>query len=279
MLTLKPQKAKRPAWLKVKLNNYYSFQQTQAVLKQLNLATVCQHSVCPNLASCFSARKATFLLLGDICTRQCGFCQIKRGVPKKLDPDEPQKLVQAVKTLGLKKVVLTCVTRDDLPDGGAEHLAFCVRHLKKTFPQLFVELLIPDFKLQPDALKIIFQSQPDVIGHNIETVARLYRYVRAKADYNHSLNLLTKISLAGFKAKSSLILGLGETYAETIACLEDIYKTGVQEVSLGQYLPPSSQHAPVKRYFSPAYFRHIAFLAKKIGFSQVKSAPLVRSSY
>lgn len=279
MLATKQIKSKRPSWLKVKLSGYSGFNYTLNALEKLNLATVCQQSCCPNLGRCFSGRQATFLLLGQVCTRNCSFCQIRKGKPEKIDPKEPEKLVQAVKKLSLKKVVLTSVTRDDLPDGGAQHLANCVRKLKQELKELFVEVLISDFKEKSTALETIFQSQPDVIGHNLETVARLYPLVRPKADYFYSLNVLKQITAAGFSAKTGLMLGLGETYQEVISCLNDAYKTGVAQICLGQYLPPTSQHAPVKRYYSPGFFQHLALLAKQIGFKQVKSGPLVRSSY
>jgi len=279
MLALKQVKAKRPAWLRTKLTNAANFKQTATLLKKLKLATVCQQAACPNISNCFARGYATFLLLGEVCTRNCLFCQIKKGEPQPPVKAEPERLATAVKRLNLKRVVLTSVTRDDLTDGGASHFAACVQTLRKKFPNLTIELLIPDFRWQPQALNLIFASQPDIIGHNIETVARLYPLARPQANYNVSLAVLEKVAAAGFRGKTGLMLGLGETYQEIVACLNDIYQTGVREVVIGQYLPPTPKHLPVKRYYAPAFFQHLALVAYNIGFNKVVSSPLARSSW
>lgn len=278
MLALKQQKAKRPAWLKIKVTNTANLKRTDTLLKKLKLTTVCQQAACPNTSYCFAHSHVTFLLLGDVCTRNCLFCQIEKGVPLPPLKTEPKRLVAAVQRLNLKRVVLTSVTRDDLSDGGAGHFAACTQALRKRFPNLIIELLIPDFRKQPQALSLIFAAQPDIIGHNIETVARLYPLARPQANYRFSLSVLEKIVGAGFKGKTGLMLGLGETYQEIINCLKDIYQTGVREVVIGQYLPPTPNHLPVKRYYAPAFFQQLAVVAREIGFSKVVSRPLARSS-
>jgi lipoic acid synthetase len=255
---------------------------TRDILSDFKLSTVCQNALCPNRGECFSHNTATFLILGDICTRGCAFCAVKRGRPLGLPDDgEPERLARAVTNLGLCHVVITSVTRDDLPDGGAGHYAKVAKTLKKRCSGVKVELLIPDFGGSSEALETVLAARPDVLAHNLETVPRLYPQIRKGAEYQRSLKLLekTKKLLPGIITKSGLMLGLGETDEEIDEVLRDLRQADCDMLTLGQYLAPSLAHAPVARYLIPDEFENWQRKASSIGFKSVAAGPLVRSSY
>lgn len=249
-------------------------------LKTLHLKTICQTARCPNLGRCWSRGTATFLILGDICTRGCRFCNLHTGRPQPVDDDEPWRLLQAVRELQLQHIVITSVTRDDLPDGGAAHFSETVRVLRRGGNRLTIEVLTPDFHGQAVSLKTLAAAAPDLWGHNVETIPRLYPDIRLGADYARSLNLLAGIKAlqAGITTKSALMLGLGETPSEVAAVLDDLRQAGVDHLTLGQYLAPSPRHVPVVRYVSPEEFARWEQKAALLGFASVQSGPLVRSS-
>lgn len=270
-----------PSWLKVKAVSLEQQTYVENLLRKADLHTVCESACCPNLGECFSRKTATFLILGDICSRNCRFCAIAKGTPLDLDRSEPERLAQAVEALGLRYVVITSVTRDDLPDGGASVFAESVRSIRAHDPMISVEVLIPDFLGSKQALTIVTDSLPSVINHNIETVPRLYSGIRLKADYTRSLELLRRVKTidSNIKTKSGIMLGLGETDEEVLETIRDIRDTGCDLLTIGQYLAPSAGHAPVKRYVEPVHFKWFGEMALELGFSHVASAPLVRSSY
>lgn len=270
-----------PRWLKrnVPKGNVNHF--TERLLTELRLTTVCDEARCPNRMECYSQRTATFMILGDVCTRPCGFCAVARGKTQAVAEDEPQRLAEAAARLGLKHVVITSVTRDDLPDGGAAHFARCVKAVRERTGAA-VEVLTPDFLGKPGALEIVAASAPDVFNHNTETVPRLYGEVRGrKSDYRWTLELLRRVKELApqIKTKSGLMLGLGETAAELFDVLADLRQVGCDFLTLGQYLRPSPEHLPVVRYVPPEEFDEHGRLARRLGFSQVASGPFVRSSY
>lgn len=272
---------RRPDWLTKKAPSASILTEMKDLLDGLSLHTVCESALCPNLGECFSHHTATFLLMGDICTRNCRFCAITKGKPSSLDPDEPWNVARAVGKLRLKHVVLTSVTRDDLPDGGAAHFARTINAIRQANPQTTVEVLIPDFGGSPDALKTIIDSCPEVINHNIETVPRLYAEVRPNANYHRSLNLLWTVKSVGGRVltKSGLMLGLGEEHNEVVTVMEDLRSVGCDFLTIGQYLRPSSKHYPVISYVTPEEFEGYKRLGERMGFSSVASAPFVRSSF
>lgn len=273
----------KPEWLKIRPPSTEKFGEIKSVLKIKKLFTVCEEAHCPNISECWSGGTATFILMGDICTRACRFCMVKSGNPHGiLDADEPQKLVEAVGTMKLDYVVLTCVTRDDLKDGGASHFASCVRALKKAFPHILMEVLISDLNGDTDALKMIIDSGPDVIGHNLETVEGLQKVVRdPRASYRKSLKILESAKKTGRQVytKSSLMVGLGEKEEEVIKAMKDLRGAGVDIVTFGQYLQPSPFHLAVHEYVTPAQFKKYQALAHRLGFLYCASGPFVRSSY
>ena len=252
-----------------------------ALFDGLNLHTICESALCPNLGDCFSQRTATFLLLGNTCTRNCTFCAVKQGVPNPVDANEPQHLAEAVEKLGLRHVVITSVTRDDLPDGGASHFARTIALLQEKDQELTVEVLIPDFCGSLRSLKMIVDARPDVINHNLETVPRLYSEVRPKADFRRSLELLRQVKELDSRivAKSGLMVGLGETREELLGVMEELRRVKCDLLTIGQYLQPSPSHHPVVRYIPPEEFLDYARTGKEMGFRAVASAPLVRSSF
>lgn len=277
-----------PAWLMAEVRrakkgtSSYQIEQTSGLLSRLGLPTVCDNARCPNRGECFSLHTVTFLILGDVCTRGCMFCAVRHGRPAGLpDSAEPERLAQAVVELGLTHVVITSVTRDDLPDGGAGHYAQVVGALRRRSPAIKVELLVPDFLGSEEALAIVLAASPDILAHNLETVPRLYRQVRRGADYHRSLRVLHKAKALAppIITKSGVMLGLGETAYEVETVLYDIAATGCDMVTLGQYLAPSLAHTPVARYVSPKEFDQWRTKALALGFKSVASAPLVRSSY
>lgn len=271
-----------PPWLKVNLPQDKAFGQTRVLLDDLELATVCQSARCPNIFECFGCGTATFLLLGRECTRGCRFCNIGEGSPAPLDPTEPARVAEAAARLQLQTVVMTSVTRDDLPDGGAAHFATAIVVVRQRLPKAKVEVLIPDFRGAPDALATVLAAGPDCLNHNMETVPRLYPAIRPQANYSQSLELLRRAVTAGradgLVTKSGLMVGLGETDAELTSVLDDLATAGVTAVTIGQYLPPSRRHPPVARYVHPDVFEAYAAHGRALGLAMV-SGPKVRSSY
>ena len=250
-------------------------------LRKLSLHTVCEEANCPNIGECFSRGVATFMIMGDVCTRNCPYCDVSHGKPKPLDESEPENVAKMVEKLKLKYVVITSVDRDDLPDGGASHFAKTVKAIKKLSKNIFVEVLIPDFKGKKGALKVLIAANPDVINHNIETVPSLYPKVRHRGDYQYSLNLLKKIKELSPKTptKSGLMVGLGESKEEIIKVMEDLRKVNCDILTIGQYLQPSLNHLPVAKYYTDEEFNELKEIGYSLGFKEVYSGKLVRSSY
>lgn len=269
-----------PDWLKRPLprgnENFF----TQSLLRELRLETVCENARCPNRPECYSRRTATFMVLGNVCTRPCGFCSVPRGAPEALEDDEPERVAEAAFRLGLRHVVITSVTRDDLPDGGADHFYRCVLAVRARTGAA-VEVLTPDFLGDPAAIDRVLESRPEVYNHNVETVPRLYARVRGRADYRRSLDLLERVKRLAPETvtKSGLMLGLGETTEELLDVLADLRSVGCDTLTLGQYLAPTLKHIPVARFVPPAEFDALAELARSLGFARVASGPFVRSSY
>jgi lipoic acid synthetase len=276
-----PSAPRKPDWLKRRLPAGETFNQVRALIEKGGLHTVCREAKCPNIWECYSQRTATFLIMGDRCTRNCRFCSVAAGTPEPLDPGEPDRVAEAVAQMGLEYAVVTSVTRDDLADGGAGHFAATIRALRRRVPGVRVEVLIPDFQGDPAALAAVLKAGPDVLNHNIETVPRLYPRVRPQADYGRSLELLRRAGQHSPPAptKSGLMLGLGEEPGEVRATLRDLRTSGVRILTLGQYLRPSADHMPVTAYVPPGEFDAWRTTALEMGFSEVASAPFVRSSY
>jgi lipoic acid synthetase len=270
---------KKPSWLKIKLPSGDGFAEVQRLLRDQKLNTVCHSAKCPNLGECWGNRTATFMILGDLCTRNCTFCAVYGGRPHPPDPEEPRRVADSVKALGLRYAVITSVTRDDLPDGGAEHFADTVRAIRKISPGCRVELLIPDFKGDASALDTVIKAVPEVLGHNLETVPLLYPKVRPQADYRRSLDVLRRTEEAGLRAKTGLMLGLGETRDDVLQVMRDVLDAGCRLMTFGQYLQPSKHHHPVIRYVHPDEFAELANEGERMGFLHVEAGPLVRSSY
>jgi lipoic acid synthetase len=276
-----PAPARRlPAWLKRPLpagnGNFF----THDLLRELRLETVCENARCPNRPECYARRTATFMVLGNVCTRPCGFCSVPRGTPLELEDDEPERVAEAAYRLGLQHVVITSVTRDDLPDGGADHFRRCVLAVRARTGAV-VEVLTPDFLGVEGAIDLVLEARPEVYNHNVETVPRLYKKVRGRADYRRSLDLLDYVKRRApeIMTKSGLMLGLGETTDELLDVLADLGSVGCDTLTLGQYLAPTLKHIPVARYVPPAEFDALAVLARSLGFAHVASGPFVRSSY
>lgn len=276
-----PQSPRLPRWLKREVPKGNANHFTARLLKELRLETVCENAKCPNRMECYSQKTATFMILGNICTRPCGFCAVSRGRPEALEEDEPQRLAEAARRLGLKHVVITSVSRDDLPDGGAEHFYRCVLAVRQQNAAT-IEVLTPDFHHNFAALNRLVEAAPEVFNHNVETVPRLYRQVRGpKSDYRWTLALLRHVKQRNstIKTKSGLMLGLGETREELLEVLADLLDYGCELLTLGQYLQPSDKHLPVVRFVPPEEFVELGHMAKSLGFKQVASGPFVRSSY
>ena len=269
----------KPPWIRVKIGQNELFQATKERLRAHGLHTVCEEAFCPNLGHCWSRGRATLLILGDRCTRGCRFCNVDKREVLPPDPGEPQRAAEAVRDAGLKEVVITSVTRDDLPDGGADLWAQTVGAIHAAVPGILVEVLVPDFGGDPAALDTVIRTRPEVFGHNLETVPRLYPQARPQADYARSLAVLRQASDAGLITKTSLMLGLGETFGEIEQALRDARTAGCRIFYAGQYLQPSPSHLPVTRYVEPAEFAKIRDMAYALGFDFVASEPLVRSSY
>lgn len=273
-------RTERPSWVNKKIN-LGDCASLKTKLRDLKLGTVCEEALCPNIGECFAKGQATFLILGKNCTRHCTFCAVKRGSPEPVDPGEPQRVAEGVKRLGLTHVVITSVTRDDLPDGGAQAFVDTVLALRRVDTQTTIELLIPDFNLNKEAIGKVVDARPDILAHNIEMVPRLYPEVREGADYNRSLDVLRLIKEcdSALSVKSGMMLGLGEREEEVLQTLEDIAGTGCEFLSIGQYLAPSRNHFPVKEYIKPERFNDLKEKALGMGFRRVVSGPYVRSSY
>lgn len=272
----------KPAWLRkrISIDNINAIK-VEHILKDGLLHTVCESALCPNISECFNQGTATFLILGDICTRNCRFCAIKKGKPNPVDPEEPKKIAKAVELLGLKYVVITSVTRDDLPKGGAEEFRDTILEIRRINEGTRIEVLIPDFKGDRNALEEVLSVFPDVLNHNIETVPSLYPIVRPMADFERSLNILywTKSYNSSIITKSGIMVGLGETEKELYETFKMLTDVGCDIITIGQYLQPTKEHLPVKEYISPERFKEIEELAYKAGFKYVVSGPFVRSSY
>ena len=276
----------RPSWLKIKVPAPEVVREVEALIRSNRLVTVCEEARCPNLHECWGIhRTATFMLLGDVCTRHCGFCNVGKGKPGAVDPGEPQRVAEAVAGLGLAFAVVTSVNRDDLPDGGAAHFAQTIGWIRTLLPGCGVEVLVPDFRGDGPALDSVLQAGPDVLNHNVETVPRLYKRVRPDADYRQSLAVLARAAryrdaaAPSMRVKSGIMVGLGETPEEVLALMADWREAGVDLATLGQYLPPSPNHLPLVRYVEPAEFDMYKRKGAELGFQRVESGPLVRSSY
>ena len=272
---------RKPDWIRIRLTPSAEVDRIKQVLRRRKLASVCEEASCPNLSECFSHGTATFMIMGEICTRRCPFCDVAHGKPNPLDPNEPESLAEAVAEMGLSYVVVTSVDRDDLKDSGAGHFAACIAAVRRANPSTRLEVLVPDFRGRMDiALGILSETPPDVFNHNLETVPRLYKKARPGADYQWSLSLLQRYKSIqpSVITKSGLMLGLGETLAEVEEVMKDLRDHNVDMLTLGQYLQPSRDHLAVDRYVHPDEFDALAETAKKMGFSQVASGPLVRSS-
>jgi len=274
-------KATKPPWLKIRAQFDGVYREVKDLVDEMGLHTVCQEATCPNIGECFSARTATFIILGDICTRACRFCDVKKGIPECCDTKEPVRVAEACKRLKMKFAVITSVTRDDLPDGGAHIFAETTRSIKSMIPSCGVELLIPDLMGNKEALKVILDSDPDVLAHNIETVPRLYTKVRPRADYNGTLDILesTSRSGSGVIVKSGIMIGFGETENEILEVIEDAARAGCRIMTVGQYLRPSEKHLPVEKYYTPDEFASIKEKGESLGLRYIEAGPLVRSSY
>ena len=276
----------RPEWLKVRLNTTGEYEEVRAMMRRLALVTVCEEARCPNIHECWGReRTATFMLMGDICTRHCGFCAVGKGRPGSLDPEEPERVAEAAKELGLSHAVVTSVNRDDLPDGGGAHFAATIRAIRRRNPACTVEVLIPDFQGDGDALERVLDEAPEILNHNMETVARLYRRVRPDAKYTQSLALIsraaerrTRENLA-MRTKSGLMVGLGESEDEVLGLLRDLRASGCDVATIGQYLQPHERRLPIERYYTPEEFERLRREGEAMGFQRVEAGPLVRSSY
>ena len=273
---------RKPDWIRVRVAASPEVDRIKKMLRQSNLSTVCEEANCPNLSECFSGGTATFMIMGDICTRRCPFCDVGHGKPNPLNPEEPATLAKAIADMALRYVVITSVDRDDLRDGGAQHFADCIREARLLSPNLQVQVLTPDFRGRMDiALDILAQEPPDVFNHNMETVPRLYRQARPGANYQWSLDLLKRYKALkpDVKTKSGLMVGLGETKEEIFDVMRDMRKHDIDMLTIGQYLQPSRDHLPVARYVEPSEFDEYTAMAKEIGFKHAACGPLVRSSY
>ena len=270
---------RKPDWLKIKLHRSEEFGEVARIVREHGLHTICSSGRCPNQAECWSRRTATFMILGDICTRSCKFCATATGKPLPPDPDEPRKLARSISLMGLKHCVVTSVDRDDLPDGGATLWAESVRAVRELNPDTTIELLIPDFDAREELIDLVADARPDILGHNIETVRRLTPQVRSRARYEVSLRTLAHIARRGLTAKSGLMVGLGETDSEVLEAVDDLVGAGVRILTIGQYLRPSLRHLPVAEYVTPEKFAWYKEQALARGLRYVESGPMVRSSY
>ena len=270
---------RRPDWLRVKLPTGENYRKVREIVGEHKLHTICQSGNCPNMGECWGAGTATFMILGNTCTRSCGFCSVATGRPDAIDPFEPARVARSVELMGVKHCVITSVDRDDLADGGSDSWARTIRAIRRRCPQTKFETLIPDFQGKWENLAIVLDEKPDVLSHNIETVRRLTRKVRVQAKYDRSLEVLLRSKRAGLRTKSGIMLGLGETDGEVVEAMEDLRSVAVDVVTLGQYLQPTKAHLPVQEFIHPDRFKRFEELGKHMGFRFVESGPLVRSSY
>lgn len=273
------QQERRPDWLKVRLSASEEYKEVSSLVDKFQLNTVCQSARCPNIGECWGHRTATFMILGNTCTRSCGFCAVKTGMPSQIDPEEPDRVAEAVQRLGLKHIVLTSVNRDELPDGGAQAWANVIRAVRNVNSGCRIEVLVPDFKGSQESIDTVLESKPDVFNHNTETVKRLYASVRPQANYQQTLDVLRYAADKGALTKSGIMVGIGESTEEVIELMEDVRATGCSIMTIGQYLQPSRNHLPVHRFVTPAEFDYFREQGLAMGFSHVESGPLVRSSY
>ena len=274
-----PVAARRPEWLKVRLPHGEAFREVKAIVENHHLHTVCESAHCPNMAECWGRRTATFMILGDICTRSCRFCAVKTGRPTEVDELEPFRVADAVRQLNLKHAVITSVNRDELKDGGAHIFAETIRQIRKKSPGCRIEVLIPDFQGDYDSLKLVIDARPDILNHNVETIPRLYKEVRPQAKYDRSLWVLEESHRQGLVTKSGLMVGLGETPDEVLSVMRDLRKINCDILTIGQYLQPTKAHLPVDRFVHPNEFQMYKEKGLQMGFRFVESGPLVRSSY
>jgi lipoic acid synthetase len=273
---------RKPPWIRVRAPNSEGYHATRKLMRAKNLHTVCEEAACPNIGECWTQGHATVMILGDTCTRACTFCNVKTGLPRRVDPDEPVHLAEALSELGLKHIVITSVDRDDLPDGGASQFVRSIQEIRKTSPGTTIEILTPDFLRKPfEAVGSIVDAGPDVYNHNLETVPRLYRSVRPGARYFHSLRLLDRVKERDPRlfTKSGIMVGLGEEKREVYQVMDDLRSAGVDFLTIGQYLQPTPRHHPVERYVEPKEFEDYARMARAKGFLMVSASPLTRSSY
>jgi len=273
---------RKPEWLKVRIPGSRPCRKVETILRERRLHSVCREAHCPNIAECFQDGTATFLILGDLCTRNCRYCNIAHGVPGPPDPDEPSRLVEAIQALGLRYVVITSVTRDDLPDGGAAHFSACIANIRQQIPGCRGEVLIPDFQGNRQALSQVMAAGPAVINHNLEVVPALFKDLRPEGDYRTSLALLKRIQEGAsgkIVSKSGFMVGFGETWEAILSLLEDLAETGCSRLTIGQYQQPTRNHWPVRKYYHPDEFQEIREAAAAMGFKHVEAGPLVRSSY
>jgi len=270
---------RKPDWLKVRLPSGAGVVKMNQLLRQKKLVTVCEEARCPNMHECWTQGTATFMILGDTCTRSCGFCNVKTGRPGTVDWDEADRVAEAAGQMQLKHVVITSVDRDELPDKGAGLFALTIRKVRKALPEATIEVLIPDFRGDAACLRLVLAEKPDVLNHNVETIARLYRTVRPQAVYQESLELIRRAAQAGFFTKSGFMVGLGETDAEVLELIRDLKAHDARFITIGQYLQPTKQHLPVERYVHPDQFLEYARFAKSLGVEKIQAGPLVRSSY
>ena len=273
--------ARKPSWLKVKAPGGQTYLGVQQMMRELKLHTVCEEAHCPNIGECWEHKAATFMILGDVCTRNCAYCAVAHGTPAPFDPDEPRRLADAVAQMGLKHVVITSVDRDDLPNGGAESFASCITEIRQRLPESSVEVLIPDFKGNAEALRIVLHAKPDILNHNLETIDRLYRIARPGGRYTRALELLARAKeiAPDQLTKSGIMVGLGEDWDELLVSMRDLRAQRVDILTLGQYLRPSADHLPIARWYTPEEFAELKRLGMEMGFRHVESGPLVRSSY
>lgn len=276
---LKPTRIKKPKWLRVKLPTGEEYRKVRKIVDEHNLHTICESGSCPNMGECWGYGTATFMILGNICTRSCGFCAVQTGKPEKVDVFEPGRVANSIKLMGVKHAVITSVDRDDLKDGGANIWAQTIRAIRAQAPGTTLETLIPDFAGKWENLKIVTDEAPEVVSHNLETVRRLTKEVRIQAKYDRSLEALFRIKKAGMRTKSGIMLGLGETHEEILETMEDIRSVGTDIITLGQYLQPTPKHLPVAEFVTPERFEEYRIKGLEMGFRYVESGPLVRSSY
>ncbi len=272
---------RKPPWIRVKAPTSKTYHETRKLMREHNLHTVCEEAACPNIGECWSAKHATVMILGDICTRACAFCNVATGKPRPVDPMEPENLAISAAKLGMRHMVITSVDRDDLSDGGAEQFALCIQRIRETTPETTIEILTPDFRDKPGALETVIYARPDVFNHNLETVPRLYPSIRPGARYFHSLQLLDTVKRRdqSIFTKSGIMVGLGEERGEVLQVMDDMRSADIDFLTIGQYLAPTSRHAPIDRFVTPEEFEEYKRIALTKGFLMVAATPLTRSSY